>query len=74
MTKFPVKETLTITSESYRLLRIRNLNGYFYTAPIVSSRIPLSDHRAENIARIGRQVVVRELWPQSAKKEGQHFV
>lgn len=56
-----VTETLTITSESYRLLRIRNLNGYFHTAPIVSSCIPLSDHRAENIARIGRQVVMWEL-------------
>jgi len=61
MTKFTVKGKLTITSKSYGLLRIRNLNGYFYTAPIVSSCIPLSNYRAKNIARIGRQVIMREL-------------
>lgn len=51
---------LTITGESYRLLRFRDFNRNLDRAAIVTSTVSLGDDGAENEARVGGHVAVRE--------------
>lgn len=52
---------LTITSEGDRLLRFREFNRNLDRAAIVTSTVSLGDDRAEDEARVGGHVTMREL-------------
>lgn len=51
---------LTITGESHRLLRFGDFNGNFDRAVIVRSALSLGNDGAEDEARVGSDVIVRE--------------
>lgn len=60
---------LTITGESYRLLRFRDFDGDFDRAVAVASTVPLGDDGAEDEARVGRNVIMRKSGTQAAGGE-----
>lgn len=64
---------LTITGESYRLLRFRDFDGDFDRAAAVTSTVPLGDDGAEDEARVGRDVIMGKSGTQAAGgKKGEH--
>lgn len=57
---------LTITGESYRLLRFRDFDGNFDRVAVVPSTVPLGDDGAEDEARVGRNVIMWKFGAQTA--------
>lgn len=52
---------LTVAGESDRLLGLRDLDGHLDAAAVVPSPVPLGDHRAQHVPRVGVEVIVGEL-------------